>query len=188
MIKDKQRKLEIGIVKRRDISEKAVNIAYLSIGSNLGNRKLNIEKTKYLIMCNNIFIVNISSYYETSSWPNRTFPKFLNIVLKIRTELSLQDLFVYLKKVEKIIGRKPRPRNFPRICDIDILDYNQKKFSIIIKNSDVIVPHPRMTFRNFVLFPLFEICNQWKHPVTAQKISKIISKLPLSSIRGIKVL
>ena len=81
MIRDKQKKPEIGTGKKQDILENAVNTAYLSIGSNLGNRMLNIEKTKYLKMSNKINILNNSSYYETPSWPNPKLPKFINIAI-----------------------------------------------------------------------------------------------------------
>ena len=188
MIRDKQKKLEIGTGKKQDILEKVVNTAYLSIGSNLGNRMLNIEKTKYLIMSNKINILNNSSYYETPSWPNPKLPKFINIAIKVQTYLSLPKLFVILKKIEKKVGRKPGPKNSPRICDIDIIDYNQKKYSLIIQNENLIVPHPRMSERNFVLFPLFEICNQWQHAESKQKITNLMLNLPINDISGIKVL
>ena len=93
-----------------------------------------------------------------------------------------------LKKIEKKVGRKPGPKNSPRICDIDIIDYNQNKYSLIIKSENLIVPHPRMSERNFVLFPLFEICNQWQHAKSKQKITNLMLNLPISSISGIKVL
>ena len=188
MIKDKQKKPKIGTEKKQDILEKVVNTAYLSIGSNLGNRILNIEKTKHFIMLNKIQILNNSSYYETSSWPNPKLPKFINIAIKVQTYLSLPKLFAILKKIEKKIGRKPSPKNSPRVCDIDIIDYNQKNYSLIIQNEKLIVPHPRMPDRNFVLFPLFEICNQWQHAKSKQKITNLMLNLPISSIRGIKVL
>ena len=188
MIKDKQKKLETGIEKRLDILEKVVNTAYLSIGSNLGDRIINIEKTKNLILFHKMNILKSSSFYETPSWPNTKLPKYINIVLKINTDLSLPNLFLNLKNIEKLIGRTPGPRNSPRVCDIDIIDYNQKNYSIKIKKDFLIVPHPRMSVRNFVLLPLFEICNHWKHPKTKQKITELMSKLPLSSITAIKVM
>ena len=154
----------------------------------MGDRIVNIEKTKNLILFNRINILKSSSFYETSSWPNTKLPKYLNIVLKISTSLSLPNLFLNLKNIEKLIGRIPGPKNSPRVCDIDIIDYNQKNYSLKIKNDFLIVPHSRMSVRNFVLLPLFEICNDWKHPNTRQKITELMSKLPLSSITGIKVL
>ena len=80
-------------------------------------------------------ILKSSSFYETPSWPNTKLPKYLNIVLKINTDLSLPNLFLNLKNIEKLIGRTPGPRNSPRVCDIDIIDYNQKNYSIKIKKD-----------------------------------------------------
>ena len=68
---------------RQDIFGKQVKLIYLAIGSNLGDRFTNIELAKKMLAINNIFIKDTSSYYETPSWPNRSFPKFLNIVLKV---------------------------------------------------------------------------------------------------------
>ena len=101
-----QKKQKIGIVIRQDILEKQVKYSYLSIGSNLGDRISNIERAKILLFQHNIFIQDFSSFYETPSWPDEKFPKFLNIVLKIKTKLSLIDLFRLVKKIEKKVGRK----------------------------------------------------------------------------------
>ena len=79
------KKIETGIVIKQDILENLVKPIYLGIGSNLGNRKNNIEKAKSILIKENIKIINTSSYYESLSWPNPKKPKFLNIVLKIIT-------------------------------------------------------------------------------------------------------
>ena len=77
---------------------------------------------------------------------------------------------------------------FIGVLQNNIIDYNQKNYSIKIKKDFLIVPNPRMSARNFVLLPLFQICNHWKHPKTKQKITELMSKLPLSSITAIKVM
>ena len=183
-----RKKPKIGTVKKQDILEKVVNIAYLSIGSNLGDRKFNIEKTKYLIIEQGINIINCSSFYETQSWPNPKFPKFLNIVIKINTNFKLHKLFIILKKIEKKMGRKKTTRNYPRVCDIDIVDYNNFNLVKNTKINPLIVPHPRMHTRNFVLIPLFEINNNWIHPKNKRKISKLISNLSMINISAIKLI
>ena len=111
-------------MKKLDILENRVKYSYLAIGSNIGNRKINIEKAKELLILNNIKIVKSSSYYLTKSWPNTKFPEFFNIVIKIIVNMNAIDLFNILKKIEIILGRKPSKRNYPRICDIDIIDFN----------------------------------------------------------------
>ena len=154
---------------------------YLAVGSNLGNRKKNIEKAKYRMIQNEINIVQSSNYYESLSWPDIKNPKFLNIVLKIKTNLTPLNLIRKCKEIEKSLGRKRAPKNSPRVCDIDIIDYNKK----LIKNG-LIIPHPRLHKRNFVLLPLFELDKNWHHPVLKKHIKKLILSLSNEDIRSIK--
>tara|TARA_B100001741_G_C16383331_1_gene518911 strand:- start:145 stop:657 length:513 start_codon:yes stop_codon:yes gene_type:complete len=164
-----------------DTSENQVKFIYLGIGSNLGNRKNNINKAKSKLSQNNILILKSSNFYETLSWPNHKNPKFLNIVLKVKTILSPSKLLKICQEIESSLGRKKTIKNAPRECDIDIIDYNNKKI-----NSPVIVPHPRMHIRNFVLFPLFEINKNWKHPKTKDHIKSLICSLSNKDITSIK--
>ena len=165
----------------QDILENQANSIYLGIGSNLGNKKKNIEKAKFELIQNNIKILVTSNYYESLSWPNPNNPKFINIVLKISTNLKPVDLLKICKKIEINLGRKKSTKNSPRVCDIDIIDYNHKKLMI-----NIILPHPRMHRRNFVLLPLFEINKDWVHPITKNHIKKLILSLPNRDIRSIK--
>ena len=166
---------------KQDISENRVKLIYLAIGSNLGNKKDNIEKTKFKLGQNNIKILESSSFYESLSWPNAKKPKFLNIVLKISTNFTPSQLLKKCKEIEKNIGRKKSTINSPRECDIDILDYENK-----IINDKIILPHPRMHTRNFVLLPLFELNKDWKHPVYKHNIKTLIFLLANRDIRSIK--
>ena len=171
---------------KQDISENQANIAYLAIGSNIGNKRRNIEKAKYLLEISQIKIVKSSSIYETYSWPNRKHPKFYNIVIKIITKLKPINLFCTIKKIEKKLGRKKSKTNSPRTCDIDILDYKGSKYKLSSNNNQLLIPHPRLHNRNFVLFPLFEIEKNWKHPLKKTKIDDLIRKLDDSSLYSIK--
>ena len=154
---------------------------YLAVGSNLGNRKKNIEKAKYKMIQREINIIQSSNYYESLSWPDIKKPKFLNIVLKISTNLNPLKLIKRCKEIEKSLGRKKAPKNSPRICDIDILDCDKR----IIKKG-LIIPHPRLHERNFVLIPLFELDKNWYHPVLKKHIKKLILSLSNEDIRSIK--
>ena len=165
------------------MSEKQAKIIYLSIGSNLGNRKKNIEKTKFELYSKGINIIKSSNYYETSSWPNPKNPKFYNIILKVSSDLKLLELLKICKQIERSLGRKKAPKNSPRKCDIDIIDYNQK-----ISANGINVPHPRMHLRNFVLIPLFEIEKTWKYPNSKRSIKNLIFSLSNSDIRSIKLI
>ena len=163
------------------MSENPVKPIYLGIGSNLGNRITNIEKAKFKMIENGIKILQSSNYYESLSWPNIRKPKFLNVVIKINTNLAPLKLIKVCKDIEKFLGRKKAPKNSPRECDIDILDYKNKQI-----NSEITLPHPRLHQRNFVLLPLFELDKVWKHPVTKFDIKTLILSLSNRDIRSIK--
>ena len=166
---------------KQDLSENQVKTIYLGIGSNLGSRHKNIERAKLFLLENNINFISISSYYETLSWPNPKKPKFLNIVLKIETLLKPIELLDLCKSIEVKLGRKISPKNSPRECDIDIIDFNG-----LILSDKLNLPHKLMHKRNFVLFPLFEIEKEWFHPIRKVNIKKLILSLPDSDIRSIK--
>ena len=173
---------------KQDTLENRAKLVYLGIGSNLGNKKINIEKTKFEIEKNGIKIESCSSFYETDSWPNNKFPKYFNIVLKAKTFFKPQDLLKKIKEIEILIGRKMSLKNYPRICDIDIIDYDQKNFKINNKNQKLIIPHQKLHERNFVLLPLYEIAKNWIHPKKNKKISELLRDLDVNNLRSIKQL
>ena len=166
---------------KQDTLENPAKIAYLGLGSNLGNRKANIERAILELLKNKIIILKLSSYYESLSWPNPKNPKFLNIVIKIKTKLKPKILLSINKKIEILIGRKVSPKNSPRECDIDIIDYKNQQL-----RGDLILPHPRMHQRNFVLLPLYELNKNWVHPKSKLHIKKLIFSLSNLDIRSIK--
>ena len=166
---------------RQDILENQVRLVYLALGSNLGNRLINIELAKIKLLEKGIKILKSSSYYETLSWPNPNLPKYINIVLEVKTYLAPKNLMQVCKKIEFSLGRKQSVKNSPRECDIDILDYDQK-----IMDSSINLPHPRMHNRNFVLIPLFEINKKWVHPRLKRHIKRLIFTLPKKNITSIK--
>ena len=163
------------------MSENLVKSIYLGIGSNLGNRRKNIELAKFKLVENGIKIKKMSKFYQSLSWPNSNDPKFFNIVLEVVTDLSPLNLLFICKKIEILLGRKKRLRNSPRECDIDIIDYANIK-----ETNQIILPHPRMHKRNFVLLPLYELNKDWIHPVSKQPIKKLILSLSNKDIRSIK--
>ena len=102
---------------------------FLGIGSNLnskyGNRFSNIKKTIQLILSEEIKIKKISSFYETPSYPNQKNPKFINIIIEVESELSPENLLKKILFVEKKMKRRRSVKDEPRICDIDIIDFNK---------------------------------------------------------------
>ena len=156
---------------------------YIGIGSNLGNRIRNIEKAKYFLKLNGINISKSSSYYETLSWPDPNKPKFLNIVIQSNTNISPKKFLEISKSIENVLGRKKTSKNSPRTCDIDIISYGSQ-----IISGKITIPHKRMSNRNFVLIPLFEIAPHYVHPKTNESIKKLIFSLPNKDITSIKIL
>ena len=168
------------------MSEKLAKIAFLGIGSNLGNKKRNIELAKSKLEKNNITITKVSKNYETLSWPDKKKPKFINIVLKIKTSLSPYDLMKECLLIENELGRIRNKKYEPRTCDIDIIDYDGK----ILKNANhqnLTLPHPKMHRRNFVLLPLFEIAKTWIHPIKKVSIKELVTSLKTKDLRTIKL-
>ena len=156
-------------------------MVYIGIGSNLGNRINNIEHAKFLLRSNGVNILDISSYYETFSWPDPSKPKFINIVIESNTKLPPHKLLKIFKSIEKKLGRKKKSKNSPRTCDIDIISYNQR-----ILTGNITIPHKRMHKRNFVLIPLIELDKNWVHPKLKKDIKRLIFSLPIKDITSIK--
>ena len=173
---------------KQDILENQAKFVYLAIGSNLGNKRSNIEKAKFQIEKNGIKIESCSSIYETESWPNKSFPKYFNIVLKGKTFFKPKILLKKIKKIEILLGRKPSLKNYPRTCDIDIIDYEQKTLGIDNDILELNIPHPKIHQRNFVLLPLYEISKDWLHPKKNKKISELLRDLDINNLRSIKQL
>ena len=135
-----------------------MNKAYLSIGSNLNDRYVNIKKCISMLERSSSHILKQSSIYETEPVGNTDQEFFYNIVIYIQTSLQILDFFKITQEIELKMGRKQsQPRNSSRIIDIDILTFTDK-----IMNSDsLILPHPRLHIRKFVLIPWSEIANKF---------------------------
>ena len=174
-------------MKRQDILENQVNIAYLALGSNLGNKKNNLIKSIDLIQKEGIFVKKKSKFYSTKSWPNENYPDFINSLILIETKLNIKELFLKIKKIEKKLGRTKSKRNHPRVCDIDIIDYNGEITHIKLGNHKLNTPHKRMHNRNFVLFPLYELDKDWVHPKFNKNIVILMSNLTSDQLLGIKI-
>ena len=171
-------------MKKQDTSEKPANYVYLAIGSNLGNKVNNVEVAKVELEKYRITILKSSSNYLSESWPDTSKPNFINIVIKIKTNLTPLALLKICNLVELKLGRVRHKKNAPRTCDIDIIDYDKKILNE--KNGQLILPHPQINKRNFVLLPLFEVEKSWKHPKSKITIVNLINSLPVKNLRSIK--
>ena len=171
-------------MKKQDTSENLAKSAYLAIGSNLGNKINNIEITKFELEKYKIKIIKSSSNYISNSWPDPSMPNYINVIIKIKTTLAPIELLKTCNLIELKLGRVRSKKNAPRVCDIDIIDYD--KIILNEKNRELILPHPRMSKRNFVLLPLFEVDKSWKHPKSKINIVNLINSLPVKDLRSIK--
>ena len=150
---------------------------HLNIGSNLdskyGSRFDNISIAIDLLINSKIKIKKISNFYETPSYPNNNFPKFLNVGLLIDYNNDYLNLFEIIKKIEKKLGRIRTKKNDPRVIDIDIIDFRSE----VKKTKELILPHPRCHLRNFVLFPILQIDPNWSHPILKKNARFLINNL-----------
>lgn len=152
-----------------------MNVVFLGLGGNLGNRQLNLQEVIAEIgrTCGEILMQ--SSVYETEAWGSSSANKYLNMVVKVKTELSAQNLIQKLNSIEEVLGRKrSNDRNSDRIMDIDILFFNHE----VIESETLEIPHPRLHLRKFVLIPLFEIAKEFQHPILKQSVEQLLLKCP----------
>ena len=148
-------------------------IAYISIGSNLGDREENCRQAIKLIEKNGIAVRKQSRMYETEPWGIKDQPKFINMAIEVETDKKPEEFLRVLKEIEKEIGRTETTKWGPRIIDLDILFYND----LILKTEDLEIPHPLLHERAFVLKPLCEIAPDKKHPVNGKTVKEMAAIL-----------
>lgn len=149
---------------------------FLSLGSNLGDRLSNIQQAvSSLAMSNRIKIVKTSSFYETEPWGNKNQEWFINAAIAIDTDFTCEELLEYCQNIEVQLGRirKENEKWCQRAVDIDILMYDDK----VISSKNLIVPHPLMHLRAFVLVPMLEVKSDLVHPVFKKTISELYDEL-----------
>jgi len=147
---------------------------YLGLGSNLGDRKANLEKALQLLG-ERLQIEQVSSIYETEPVGHAEQPMFLNAVLPRRNRalVPLSSCFHLIKGIEATLGRVPSFTNGPRSIDVDILFYND----LCMETADLTIPHPKIKERAFVLIPLLEIAPQLVHPISGESIKELVNAI-----------
>jgi len=144
---------------------------YLLVGGNLDNTHAKYERLFVLLEKHIGKIIDKSQFYESSSWGYESAHLFINMAICIETELSPKALIKETQRIESLFGRAKTTSNQykDRIMDIDIIFYDD----IILDTEDLQIPHPRMHLRNFVLYPLAEICPELVHPVFKKDVGRL---------------
>jgi len=140
------------------------------LGSNLKNPEQQLSSARNLIAAEIGEIIDTSSLYATAAWGNTNQPDFLNQVIVINTDFSAETLMETILKTEENMGRIRTQKNAPREIDIDILFFNND----IIQLSELIIPHPLLQERKFVLIPLNEIAPHFKHPILLKTTQELL--------------
>lgn len=143
---------------------------YLGLGSNLGDRKANLEKALQLLG-ERLTILGVSSLYQTEPVGHQEQPMFFNAVCHAETDLGPLQLLSLIKGIEAALGRVPSFSSGPRSIDVDILFYGD----LTLDTGDLTIPHPRVGERAFVLIPLREIAPELVHPVIGDSIRELAS-------------
>ena len=150
---------------------------YLALGSNLGDRLANLKQA-IDSLTPQMEVRAKSSVYETPPWGYADQPKFLNQVVKAKTYLDPEPLLKHLKRLEVALGRQASFPNGPRLIDMDILFYND----LILNTSSLVIPHPRLHERGFVLLPLMELNPDLVHPLSKKSVREMAAKCDVAGI------
>ena len=156
--------------------------AYLGLGSNLGDREQNLERSVGLLE-RVAAPVAVSSVYETRPRGYVDQPDFLNLACRVETALSPEELLRAVQAIEVLIGREPTFRYGPRIIDVDILLYGDR----ILATDGLRVPHPRLHERAFALAPLAEIAPELVHPGLDLSVRELLERLPRAEREGVSI-
>lgn len=158
--------------------------AYLSLGSNLGDRRGYLREAVRRLTTPELVIRRLSSLYETEPQDLPDQPWFLNLVAEIDTSLPPRDLLAHLHAIETCLGRVRHTASGPRTVDIDILLYGDA----VVDSPELTLPHPRMAARRFVLEPLAELVPELCHPTLDRTIRELLEEVRGQSVQKVGLL
>ena len=147
---------------------------FLLIGTNLGNRRQNLEQAIDLLDSDSVQVQQRSYIYKTAAWGKQDQPEFYNQVIEVATTLSPQGLLRYILSKEQQMGRIRVEKWGERVIDIDILLYGD----FVLESPSLSIPHPQLPFRRFSLVPLADLAPFQKHPVTGKTITQMLEECP----------
>jgi len=152
-------------------------VILIALGANLpshaGAPERTLRASLDMLSRNGVVPVSVSRIYATPAWPDPADPPFVNAVAAVETELAPDELMAELARTERAFGRVRSARNAPRTLDLDLIDYDGR-----IGRGALMLPHPRLESRGFVLIPLADVAPDWRHPVTGRSVKELIAALP----------
>ena len=177
---------------------KELIIAHVALGSNVtsssGSPKITLQEVKTAVSCDSVDVVAESRFYQSPAFPANSGPDYVNAAITVATSLSAEALLAHLHDVEARFDRVREVRWAARTLDLDLLDYGglirpdadavthwmQLPLDRQLKDTpeQLILPHPRIQDRAFVLIPLADIVPDWVHPITSQTLQSLLSALP----------
>jgi len=156
---------------------------YIALGTNLSDRMSNL-RAAIDALPPDVNVIARSHIYETPPWGYEDQPAFLNMVVKAETDLEPELLLKYLKELEAELGRESNFRWGPRLIDLDILFYDD----LVIDTPPLVIPHPRLHERGFVLVPLADVAADFIHPVLGDRVWELLQRADVSGIRPLPAL
>ena len=153
---------------------------YIAFGANLSNPKETFLAAIKSLEARGVGLVKMSGLWQSPAWPpGSNQPDYINGCAEVSFVGEARELLDILHEVEAEFGRKRTVKNAARALDLDLLDFRGQ---VIEDESGMIVPHPRMLSRGFVLFPLAEIAGEWHDPRQGKEIMEWIARLPLADV------
>ena len=181
--------------------------ALISFGANLAERNTDLTSVLHKVLSElktfkGIDVISESRAFRTPAWPPGSGPDFLNAAMLLETSLRPGDLLDVLHGIEQEMGRIRPVRWGPRVCDLDLLMYGDRiipdratvehwmamddQEAIRHRPDELLVPHPRLHRRGFVLLPLLDIAPEWRHPILGRTVAEMAADLSDEALRGIR--
>lgn len=158
---------------------------YIAFGANLASPHDNFVRAVLLLQRRGVKLSAASGLWQSPAWPAGTSqPDYINACARVEFDGAARQLLSLLHEVEAEMGRKRGALNTAREIDLDLIDFKGQ----IISSADIIIPHPRLIHRGFVLFPLSQIAPNWIDPNSERSIDQLIARLSLETVRPMRAL